>query len=101
MSAGASDHMKVDYEALSRARTALTTAATEVADTGDTSPGSVDAGDMTGPVSALIGALSDSAAALAEGMHAAGQKLDFDATSYGNADDSAASTFRIPPSAVR
>lgn len=101
MSTGASDHVKVDYAALSRARTALTTAASGVAGTGDSSPGSVDAGDMTGPISALIGALSDSAASLSEGLHAAGQKVGDNSTSYGRADESAASRFRMPPGAAR
>ena len=101
MSTGASDQFKVDAEALSRARRALTAAATGVAGTGGSSPGSVDAGDMTGPVSALISALSNSAAALAEGMHAAGEKIGDDSSGYANAEDGAVSRFRSPRGAAR
>jgi hypothetical protein len=100
VSAGAADRLRVDPEALGRARTALTTAAKDVADTGGSSPGSVDAGDMTGPVSALIGALSESAAGLAEGLHAAGQKVGDNATSYVAAEEHAASGFRPPRGAA-
>lgn len=96
MSTGAQDHVRVDYRALSGARTVLTGAATSVAATGDSSPGSVDAGDMTGPVAALIGAVTDSAASLAEGLHAAGQKVGDNATSYVRADESGAAGFRPP-----
>lgn len=100
MTGGAGGHLRVDHEALGRARTALTSAATEVAGTGDSSPGAVDAGDMTGPVSALLGALSEAAAGLAEGLHAAGQKVGDNATSYVAAEEHAASGFRPPAGAA-
>lgn len=85
----------VSHSTLEAIAGSLGTAGGALEGTGSGSPTGIDAGVMTGFITSLLGQLSNSAAGVAEGLHAASAEVTKSNSVYLQADDTAERTFHL------
>lgn len=86
--------MEVDVDALRSMASSLARAGSAVGGTGGSAPTGVDAGDMTGVVTGIAAALTEAAAGLAEGLHAASTGVHDSLSTYASSDTAASQRFQ-------
>ncbi len=74
-------------------RTALSTAAAEIESTASSSPASIDGGEMTPLLTAMLATMVSNAATVSEGLTAVGSQVDAAEADFWTADAAVTSTF--------